>query len=76
MYLEFRNILNHLNYRRVNPYTGRGYEVGDYNPEWVQGWAEGGLEVSTDSEAYAKGVVNPSYIENPRILLWGVSYSW
>ena len=75
-YLEFRNILNHINYRRVNPYTGRGYEIGDYNPEWVHGWAEGGLEVSTDSEDYAKGVVNPSYIENPRFLMWGVSYSW
>jgi len=31
---------------------------------------------STDSEDYAKGVVDPSYIENPFTLLWGVSYSW
>jgi len=76
IYLEFQNILNHKNYRRVNPYTGQGYEIGDYNPEWVDSWGQDGYEVSTDSEEYAKGVVNPSYIENPRILMWGVSYSW
>ncbi len=74
MYLEFRNILNHLNYRRVNSFTGRGYELGDYNPEWIARYPDDNL--STYSEEYAKGVVNPSYIENPRILMWGVSYSW
>jgi len=72
MYLEFRNFLNHVNYRRVNPYTGDGYAVGDYNPGWVN--REDGL--TTDSEAYAKSVVDPSYIENPMVMLWGVSYSW
>ena len=50
--------------------------IPNYNPEWVYGWSQGGVDVSTDSEDYAKGVVNPSYIENPRILMWGVSYSW
>ena len=25
---------------------------------------------------YAKGVVDPSYIENPRLLMWGLEYSW
>jgi hypothetical protein len=79
-FFEGRNILNHLNYRRVNPYTGDGYQVGDYNPEWEFRWrdvpeSEGGPP-TTDSEGYAKGVVNPSYIENPRIVLWGVSYEW
>ena len=53
-----------------------GYEVGDYNPEWVDDWTQDGYEVSTNSEEYAKGIVNPSYIERPRILMWGVSYSW
>ncbi len=76
MYLEFKNILNHQNFRRVNPYTGSGYEVGDYNPQWVDDWTQDGYEVSTNSEEYAKGIVNPSYIERPRILMWGVSYSW
>jgi hypothetical protein len=71
VFFEGRNIFNHENYRRVNPYTGDGYQVGDSNPAWEREW-----ELSTDSEGYAKGVVNPSYIENPRVLLWGASYSW
>ena len=67
---------------RVNRFTGEGYKVGDFNPSWTEDWAgtitPGGemFDGSTDSEEYAKGVVNPSYIENPRIVLWGVSYSW
>ena len=77
VWLEGRNLLDHKNHRRVNPYTGEGYAVGDYNPEWsyrgsqVEGWT-----TDTDSEAYAKDVVDPSYIENPRLVMWGVSYSW
>ena len=71
IYLEARNILNHINYRRLNAYTGDGYQLGDYNPSWTELWGE-----STDSEGYAKGVINPSYIENPRIILWGASYQW
>ena len=31
-FLEGRNLLNHKNYRRVNPCTGEGYQLGDYNP--------------------------------------------
>jgi outer membrane receptor protein involved in Fe transport len=79
MYIEIRNLLNHKNYRRVNPYTGKGYEIGDYNPAWVEGWDNDIPENAphtTDSDMYAKGVVDPSYIENPLIMLWGVSYSW
>jgi hypothetical protein len=81
MHLEARNLFNHQNYRRVNPYTGEGYQLGDYNPDWVQRYSDpAGVEdryvASTDSEGYAKGVVNPSYKENPRMFLWGVSYSW
>jgi len=72
IFLEAQNLLNHKNYRRVNPYTGEGYEVGDYNPSWTERYPD----IPTDSEDYAKAVVNPSYIENPRIILWGVSYSW
>ncbi len=76
MYLEIRNLLNHKNYRRVNPWTGEGYEVGDYNPSWEDRWSTEEDPLTTDSEEYAKGVVDPSYIENPRLVLWGVSYSW
>ncbi len=81
-YLEVRNLFNHKNFRRVNPFTGEGYEVGEYNPRWVEKWDDPEPQqgvpyyATTDSEDYAKGVVNPSYIENPLTLLWGVSYSW
>ena len=81
-YVEARNVLNHLNYRRVNPWTGEGYKVGDRNPDWDQVWwyddepVQGEEYYSTDSEAYAKAIVNPSYIENPRTILMGVSFSW
>ncbi len=80
--LEVRNLLNHANYRRVNPYTGEGYKVGDYNPSWeydAQQNPPPGIEpeeLTTDSEYYAKGVVDPSYREDPFTFLWGVSYSW
>jgi hypothetical protein len=74
-FLEGRNILNHTNYRRVNNYTGDGYQLGDDNPEWRQDLQDSG-DITTDSEAYAKETVNPSYIENPRVVLWGVSYQW
>ncbi len=81
-YLEGRNLINHKNYRRVNPWTGEGYQLGDYNPSWTNENTifdnDGNVlfDGNTDSEEYAKGVVNPSYIENPRIIMWGVSYSW
>jgi len=81
IYLEVRNLFNHKNFRRVNPFTGDGYKVGDYNPRWVEDWNEEDDQehlyaADTNSEDYAKGVVDPSYIEKPRTLLWGVSYSW
>ena len=56
--------------------------LGDYNPSWSNeniienDEGEVVFSGSTDTEEYAKGVVNPSYIENPRIIMWGVSYSW
>ena len=76
-WLEARNLLNHKNYRRVNSWTGDGYQVGDFNPGWSDQWnAEGETLLSTDSQEYAKGVVDPSFIENPRVVMWGVSYSW
>jgi hypothetical protein len=71
LFLEGRNLLNHKNYRRVNQFTGEGYVVGDTNPEWEYDWGE-----NTDSEGYAKSRVRPDYVENPRTILWGVSYSW
>jgi len=70
-YIEARNVLNHLNYRRVNSWTGEGYYIGNFDANYVERNGEG-----TNSENYAKGVVDPSYIENPRVVLWGVSYSW
>ena len=76
-FVEGRNILNHKNYRRVNSWTGDGYKVGDYNPSWVERWSDDPEDpISTNSEYYAKGVVDPSYIQNPRTILTGVSFSW
>ena len=76
-YIEVRNLFNHKNYRRVNPWTGEGYKLGDYNPEWSTRWDNlDDFDGNTNSEEYAKSVVNPSYIENPRVIMWGASYSW
>jgi outer membrane receptor for ferrienterochelin and colicin len=78
--VEVRNLFNHKNYRRVNRFTGEGYQVGDYNPRWVEDNTDDSeippIVPSTDSEDYAKAVVDPSFIENPRTILWGVSYQW
>lgn len=84
LFLEGRNILNHRNYRRVNPWTGEGYRVGDYNPAWVDTYGDyyqteenpDAPPLTTDSEEYAKGVVDPSYVVDPRVILVGVSWSW
>jgi hypothetical protein len=77
VFFEGRNLFNWSNYRRVNPHTGQGYQVGDHNPVWVHNWSDSEDDpVSTNSEAYAKGVVDPSFVVNPRVLLWGVSYEW
>ncbi len=76
VFLEGQNLLNHKNYRRVNPWTGAGYQLGDYNPSWVDTWSTEDQPASTYSRGYALGVVDPSYVEDPRTILWGVSYSW
>jgi hypothetical protein len=71
--LEVRNLFNHKNYRRINPFTGTGYQLGDYNPGWTD---TPGNDMGTYSYEYATEVVDPSYIEDPLTTLWGVSYSW
>ncbi len=76
MSLEVRNLFNHKNYRRVNPFTGDGYKLGDFNPQWSDPRANQGLDPSTDLKQYAKEIVDPSYIEDPFTMQWGVSYSW
>jgi len=60
----------------VNAWTGDGYQVGDLNPQWVDRWSTEDEIADTNSEEYAKGVVNPSYVEDPRTILTGVSFSW
>ena len=66
--------MNHKNYRRINPWTGDGYKLGDFNPGWTEPQGEEGF--TTDSEPYATSVVDPSYLEDPLTVLWGVSYAW
>ncbi len=75
-FIEGRNILNHKNYRRINSWTGEGYSVGDYNPSWTDKWSTEDEPLTTNSPEYAKGVVDPSYTEDPRTILTGVSFSW
>ena len=79
-FFEGRNILNHKNYRRVNPFTGEGYQAGDLNPEWEDTYGdwygEEGPALTTDSSEYVLDVVNPSYTEDPLTMLMGVSFSW
>jgi outer membrane receptor protein involved in Fe transport len=79
-FFEGRNVLNHKNYRRINPWTGTGYQVGDLNPGWVDNYAdwygEEGPVLNTYSREYVKSQIDPSYIEDPRMLLLGVSFSW
>lgn len=80
-FFEGRNLFGFKNYRRVNRYTGEGYSLGNEDPGWEYD-ANFGLDpqdsdwLTTESEEYAKSKINPSYIENPRVLLWGVSYQW
>ncbi len=78
-FLEGRNILNHRNHRRINPWTGDGYRLGDFNPAWVNRWFEDqdpAATAVTDSEAYAKSVIDPSFVEDPRLIMMGVTFSW
>ncbi len=79
-FVEGRNILDHKNYRRINPWTGTGYQVGDLNPSWVENYAdwygEEGPVLDTYSREYVKSQIDPSYIEDPRLILVGVSFSW
>ncbi len=75
--IEARNVLNHKNYRRVNPWTGEGYRLGDFNPSWSDPRENANEGTgNTDSEMYAKQIVDPSYIEDPLTIQWGLSYSW
>jgi len=83
IWLEGRNLLNHRNYRRVNPYTGDGYTLGNYDPRWAYDAEQANnsgvtplWDPGTDTEAYAKSRIDPSYIENPLLVMWGVSYQW
>ncbi len=83
IFFEGRNILNHRNYRRINPWTGEGYAIGDYNPQWTDRWADYYQQsdaeaplLTTDSPEYAVSVVDPSYVVDPRMMLMGVTWSW
>ncbi|MBC8424057.1 outer membrane beta-barrel protein, partial [bacterium] len=81
-YVEARNLLNHINYRRGNSWTGARDPGGDHNPPRDKPWgppgepSRGDTHHPTDSLEYAKARVNPSYVENPRMILMGVSFSW
>jgi len=75
VYLEGRNIFNHDNYRRVNPWTGEGYFRGNWDGD-IASQRLNGSPRSVLTTDYAEDFVDPSYRTNPLTLIMGVSYQW
>ena len=75
IYVEGQNILNHDNFRRVNPWTGEGYIRGNWDGDIASQRLNGSPRmVSTDE--YVEDYVDPSYRTNPLTWIMGVSYQW
>lgn len=75
LFFEGRNLLNHGNYRRVNPWTGQGYHAGNWDGAVAAARANGsGRDVR--SRFYSEDVVNPSNLTEPRMIFMGASYKW
>ena len=78
--LEVQNVLDHDNYRRVNPWTGEPYFRGNWDGSIAERRLAFGEENDTgprvDSRFYEEDRVNPSHRTNPRRLLMGVSWEW
>ncbi len=75
MFIEARNVFDHDNFRRVNPWTGDGYHLGN----WDGGIAadrNNGSPRSVRDVNYQSDFVDPSYRTDPRMFLTGVSYKW
>ena len=75
IYLEARNILDHANYRRVNPWTGEGYIRGNWDGD-IASQRLNGSPRTVSTIDYVEDYVDPSYRTDPRTLILGVSYQW
>lgn len=71
LFFEGRNLLDHANYRRVNPWTGEGYHVGNWDGDIAAGTTR-----TVYSKEYAEDYVDPSYRTDPRMVLMGASWEW
>jgi len=76
IFMEAQNVLDHQNYRRINPWTGDGYFVGNWDGAVVQDRASISEQISSSTETYAEDAINPSHRSDPRRLLMGVSLEW
>lgn len=75
VFFEGRNLLDHRNYRRVNPWTGQGFHQGNWDGD-VSAAQENGSARDVRSPYYVEDVVNPADLTEPRMVLMGASYQW
>ncbi len=75
VFFEGRNIFDHVNYRRVNPWTGEGYHLGNWDGDLASRRANGSPRSVYDLQ-YAQDFVDPSYRTDPRTILMGASWEW
>jgi outer membrane receptor protein involved in Fe transport len=74
-FLEVHNLFDHDNLRKVNPWTGEGYNRGNWDGSMaVQRQNNGALSVN--NSWYVEDVVDPSFRTDPRTFYTGVSYKW
>ena len=80
LFLEAQNVLDHDNWRRVNPWTGEAYFRGNWDGSIAERRQAFGEENDTGptvtSVFYEEDRVDPSYRTNPRRFLMGVSWEW
>ena len=75
MFIEGKNILDHDNWRRVNPWTGQPYHRGN----WDGGVASAQFNDSprnVNDVKYVEDTIDPSFRTDPRRLVMGVTLQW
>lgn len=74
-FIEVHNLLDHDNWRRVNPWTGQGYHRGNWDGS-LASQRQTSPELSVNNQWYVEDVVDPSYRTDPREFYVGVGYKW
>jgi hypothetical protein len=75
LFVEARNILDHGNYRRINPWTGQPYQRGNWDGD-IAATRNAGTPRSAGSVFYEEDFIDPSYRTDPRQFFTGVSLEW